>query len=91
MNQLLTIEYPQIAGKFKSVAFGDGLPAYARWVREGILAQYTAPVKVKAKTTAPQPKVRKVAKRSSTKPVKKATVKSVKAKSSVKKTSVKKK
>ena len=36
LNQLLTIEYPDQAAKLKSVAFGDGLPASARWVREGI-------------------------------------------------------
>jgi 2-oxoglutarate/2-oxoacid ferredoxin oxidoreductase subunit alpha len=40
LNQLLTVEYPDQAAKFKSVAFGDGLPASARWVREGILAKY---------------------------------------------------
>jgi 2-oxoglutarate/2-oxoacid ferredoxin oxidoreductase subunit alpha len=40
MNQILTIEYPQYAKAFKSVAFGDGMPASARWVREGILARY---------------------------------------------------
>ena len=40
MRQLLTVEYPQYATKFKSVAFGDGLPASAKWVREGILAQH---------------------------------------------------
>ena len=91
MNQLLTIEYPQMAAKFKSVAFGDGLPAYAKWVREGILAQYAAPAKVIAKITATGAKVRKAAKKSSAKPVKKAAVKSVKAKSSAKKTSGKKK
>ena len=91
MNQLLTIEYPQMAAKFKSVAFGDGLPAYAKWVREGILAQYAAPAKVIAKITATRAKVRKAAKKSSAKPVKKAAVKSVKAKSSAKKTSGKKK
>ena len=91
MNQLLTIEYPQMAAKFKSVAFGDGLPAYAKWVREGILAQYAAPAKVKAKTTATKATVKKAAKKSSAKPVKKAAVKSVKAKSSAKKTSGKKK
>ena len=91
MNQLLTIEYPQMAAKFKSVAFGDGLPAYAKWVREGILAQYAAPAKVKAKTTATKATVKKAAKKSSSKPVKKAAVKSVKAKSSAKKTSGKKK
>ena len=40
MDQLLTVEYPQYAPKLKSVAFGDGLPASAKWVREGILAQH---------------------------------------------------
>ncbi len=42
MAQLLTIEYPARALTFKSVAFEDGLPASARWVREGILAQHEA-------------------------------------------------
>jgi len=41
MNQILTIGYPQRAPYFKSVAYGDGMPASARWVREGILARYT--------------------------------------------------
>jgi 2-oxoglutarate ferredoxin oxidoreductase subunit alpha len=41
MNQILTMEYPQRAPYFKSVAYGDGMPASARWVREGILAKYT--------------------------------------------------
>jgi 2-oxoglutarate ferredoxin oxidoreductase subunit alpha len=40
LKQLLTIEYPDQAANFKSVAFGDGMPASARWVREGILAKY---------------------------------------------------
>ncbi|MCK7481691.1 MAG: hypothetical protein M0C28_34380 [Candidatus Moduliflexus flocculans] len=40
MNQILTIEYPQHAMTFKSVAFGDGMPASAKWIREGILAKY---------------------------------------------------
>ncbi len=44
LHQLLTIEYPQSATKFKSVAFGDGLPASAKWVREGILAAHTVAV-----------------------------------------------
>ena len=43
MNQLLTIEYPEQAAKFKSVAYGDGLPAAATWVREGVLAKYAMP------------------------------------------------
>jgi 2-oxoglutarate ferredoxin oxidoreductase subunit alpha len=41
MDQLLKIQYPEYAAKFKSVAFGDGLPASAKWVREGILAKYS--------------------------------------------------
>lgn len=42
MAQLLTIEYPDHALAFKSIAFSDGLPASARWVREGILAAQAA-------------------------------------------------
>jgi 2-oxoglutarate ferredoxin oxidoreductase subunit alpha len=38
MAQLLKIEYPDQAAKLKPVAFGDGLPASAKWVREGILS-----------------------------------------------------
>ena len=46
MAQVLHIEYPEHAMKFRSVAFEDGLPAAATWVREGILAQRaTAPQK----------------------------------------------
>jgi 2-oxoglutarate ferredoxin oxidoreductase subunit alpha len=41
LSQLLTVQYPEQAPKFKSVAWGDGLPASAKWVREGILAKYT--------------------------------------------------
>jgi len=84
MNQILTIEYPKLAPKFKSVAYGDGMPASAKWVREGVLAQYTAPAKVKAKATVSKTKVQKVT-------AKKVASKSVKTKSSAKKTSVKKK
>ncbi len=40
MHQLLTLEYPQYATRLKSVAFGDGLPASAKWVREGILREH---------------------------------------------------
>jgi 2-oxoglutarate ferredoxin oxidoreductase subunit alpha len=64
MNQILTIEYPQQAGKFKSVAYGDGLPASARWVREGILAGYEAgkvKAKTKARSTAGKPRLEKAA------------------------------
>lgn len=38
MYQLLLVEYPQLAEKLTSIAFNDGLPATARWVRESILA-----------------------------------------------------
>jgi 2-oxoglutarate ferredoxin oxidoreductase subunit alpha len=40
MDELLKIEYPEFGTRFKSVAFGDGMPASAKWVREGILAKY---------------------------------------------------
>lgn len=41
MLQILYTEYPQYATRFKAVAFHDGLPAAAKWVREGILAKYS--------------------------------------------------
>jgi 2-oxoglutarate ferredoxin oxidoreductase subunit alpha len=59
MGQILKSEYPQYAVRFKSVAYGDGLPASAKWVREGILAKYEA--QTKAKSTAASSKVRKEA------------------------------
>jgi 2-oxoglutarate ferredoxin oxidoreductase subunit alpha len=40
MDQILKTEYPQYAANFKSVAYGDGMPASAKWIREGILAKY---------------------------------------------------
>lgn len=40
LNQLLSIDYPELAANFKSVAYGDGMPASAKWVREGVLAKY---------------------------------------------------
>jgi 2-oxoglutarate ferredoxin oxidoreductase subunit alpha len=43
MRQILTIDYPQRAPYFKSIAFGDGMPASARWIREGILSHYAVP------------------------------------------------
>ena len=54
MNQILTIEYPQRAPYFKSVAYGDGMPASARWVREGILAKYTPNAKFNGGSDRPQ-------------------------------------
>jgi 2-oxoglutarate ferredoxin oxidoreductase subunit alpha len=61
LNQILLTEYPQYASNLKSVAFGDGMPASAKWVCEGILAKYTdgksmkskqKPVNTKSKTTS---------------------------------------
>jgi len=40
MKQILSVEYPEQAAHFQSVAYGDGLPAAAKWVREGILAKF---------------------------------------------------
>jgi 2-oxoglutarate/2-oxoacid ferredoxin oxidoreductase subunit alpha len=39
LHQLLTVAYPEAALNLKSVAFGDGMPASAKWVREGILVK----------------------------------------------------
>jgi 2-oxoglutarate/2-oxoacid ferredoxin oxidoreductase subunit alpha len=52
LHQLLSLAHPEFAMKFKSVAFGDGMPASARWVREGILAKYSKPEAVKKTTKA---------------------------------------
>ena len=41
LHQLLSIEYPGFAGRLRSVAYQDGLPASARWVREGVLSHVT--------------------------------------------------
>src|SRR5215204_2797625 len=40
LHKLLSLAYPESVGSLKSVAFGDGMPASAKWVREGILAKY---------------------------------------------------
>ncbi len=64
MGELLAIEYPEYATKFKSVAFGDGLPASAKWVREGILAKYESANKPqKAKAKAVKSKTKKTLKK----------------------------
>jgi 2-oxoglutarate ferredoxin oxidoreductase subunit alpha len=39
LNQLLTLGYPQETAKLRSIAFTDGLPLTAQFVREAILAQ----------------------------------------------------
>jgi 2-oxoglutarate ferredoxin oxidoreductase subunit alpha len=37
MYQLLLVEYPHLANRLISVAFNDGLPATAKWVKDSIL------------------------------------------------------
>jgi 2-oxoglutarate/2-oxoacid ferredoxin oxidoreductase subunit alpha len=49
MHQLLTIAYPEQAATLKSVAYGDGLPASAKWVREGVLAKAAMPALTEVK------------------------------------------
>jgi hypothetical protein len=44
LRQILSAAYPEKAANFKPVAYGDGMPASARWVREGILAKYSETV-----------------------------------------------
>ena len=86
MYQILLTEYPQFANRFKSVAFGDGMPASAKWVREGILAKYAkagTPKKAATAKTASKAKAVSVSKKAATKkPAAKKPV--AKSKSSVK-------
>jgi 2-oxoglutarate ferredoxin oxidoreductase subunit alpha len=49
LHQLLIVAYPEQAANLKSVAYGDGLPASAKWVREGVLAKQTVPAMIDAK------------------------------------------
>jgi 2-oxoglutarate/2-oxoacid ferredoxin oxidoreductase subunit alpha len=71
MYKILLAEYPQFAMKFKSVAFHDGLPASATWVRDGILEKYQkaksgkqkAEGKKTAKVAKPSSKSKKEAKK----------------------------
>jgi 2-oxoglutarate ferredoxin oxidoreductase subunit alpha len=46
LHQILSMDYPERAPYFKSVAHGDGLPAAANWVRKGILARHAVAEKV---------------------------------------------
>ena len=57
LHQLLTIAYPESAMKFRSVAYGDGMPASARWVREGLLATISRTVKADPAEEEMQPTV----------------------------------
>jgi 2-oxoglutarate ferredoxin oxidoreductase subunit alpha len=71
MDQILKTEYAQFAPKLKSVAYGDGMPASAKWVREGILAKYGSVKKVTSKKSVASKKAA---------PAKKAVAKKVAAK-----------
>jgi 2-oxoglutarate ferredoxin oxidoreductase subunit alpha len=70
LHQLLSLAYPDRALNFKSVAFGDGMPASAKWIREGILAQYTQSSKAISAKPAKKAGARKL-------PVKKAAPKKI--------------
>ena len=59
MAQLLHIEYPELAARICSVAYEDGLPAAATWVRERILAQHEQ--RVAPASPAKHPAAKKVA------------------------------
>ena len=80
MLQILYTEYPQYATKFRAVAYHDGLPAAAKWIREGILAKHN-----KQKVAGSKPKAKKTASKAATKPkVRKEAVKASAKKSSAK-------
>lgn len=72
LQQILYTEYPQYAMKFKSVAYHDGLPAAAKWVREGILAKHEKQAGGAAQKKAA---VKKTAAKAKAAPAKKAAVK----------------
>ncbi|MBI5934691.1 MAG: 2-oxoacid:acceptor oxidoreductase subunit alpha [Chloroflexi bacterium] len=50
MHQLLCMDFPTLAPKLKSVAFQDGMPASAKWIREGVL-KFAKPAKKKVAPT----------------------------------------
>jgi 2-oxoglutarate ferredoxin oxidoreductase subunit alpha len=71
MYQLLCVEYPEYAAKFRSAAYQDGLPASAKWIREGVLANIkdeSGKMKDEGrKKIAKKPVVKKTMKKTSTK------------------------
>jgi 2-oxoglutarate ferredoxin oxidoreductase subunit alpha len=64
MLQILYTEYPQYATKFKAVAYHDGLPAAAKWIREGILEKHGGQKAASSK----QPRAKKTASKAAAKP-----------------------
>ena len=62
LHQLLSMEYPGNASKFISIAYQDGLPATAKWVRESLLAANGPITKsISKRTKQAKPAVRKTA------------------------------
>jgi 2-oxoglutarate ferredoxin oxidoreductase subunit alpha len=62
LYQLLCMDYPALAPKLRSVAFQDGLPASAKWIREGILKFAKPAGKKKAAPTKKKVAVKKTKK-----------------------------
>jgi hypothetical protein len=52
LHKLLSLAYPEAAMRLNSVAFGDGMPASARWVREGILEKANGAIGVQEAVAA---------------------------------------
>ena len=84
MHQILLTEYPMFGPKLKSVAYGDGMPASAKWVREGILAKYQKPKAAAQKKTVAKKVTKKAAAVSKSKKTVAAKKSTAKAKTSVK-------
>lgn len=56
LYQLLCADFPALAPKLRSVAYQDGMPASAKWVREGILKFAKPAAKGSKKVTAKKSK-----------------------------------
>jgi 2-oxoglutarate ferredoxin oxidoreductase subunit alpha len=61
LHQLLCMEYPMLASRFISVAYQDGLPATAKWVRESVLAASKGTLKLKSTEKSNRNKAKRVA------------------------------
>ncbi len=83
LHKLLSLAYPQHVLKLKSIAFGDGMPASEKWVREGILEQYAPPSKTQSsqKTAAKKAPAKKKIAAGKVNVKKSATKKTAKARS----------
>jgi 2-oxoglutarate ferredoxin oxidoreductase subunit alpha len=61
LHQLLCMEYPMLASRFISIAYQDGLPATAKWVRESVLAASKGTLKLKSTEKSNRNKAKRVA------------------------------